>query len=582
MGTPSAADLLFVVPGSGRGSIWTGTSTTTDAVAVAGGRIVALGSDARDLRTSGTEVVELRGRTLLPGFRDGHLHPLNGGAESLDCDLVDSADVDEVLSRLARFVADHPDPAATPWVLGWGYPPEILPGGVGRAEVLDAVVGDRPAALWSSDHHMVWVNRRALEVAGITAATNDPPRGTVVRDADGHPVGTLLEAAEHLLDAHIPPRGVAKEARGLEVGLHRMAAAGLVFGQDAWCTPGMLAAYRRVADAGRLTADLDLACKVEVDGWAEQVAVFEDLRREAERDRTRRRADGVPGGRLTATTVKFFVDGVIEGGTAAMIDPYLPLDGSGPVGSERDAGCAGTHDHGIANWDLDELTRAAAAMDAAGFQLHLHAIGDAGIRLALDAIEAVAARNGARDRRPVIAHTHLVHPDDLPRFRELGVVANFEPLWAQDNEIMRDLTAPRLGAERTRWQYPIGSLVRDGAAVSFGSDWPVSSHEPLAGIAVAVTRQVPGGHDDRVFLPGERIDLDAALRAYTAGTAHQAGDEADAGTIAVGQRADLVVTAHDVLRVPPRELGDVDVDGTWLAGRPVHRGTSEDGKYLPN
>ncbi|GGI04176.1 amidohydrolase [Egicoccus halophilus] len=568
MGSP-VAETLFVVPDPTRAAVWTGTGITTDAVAVAGGRIVALGNEARQRRGSRTEVVELHDATLLPGFRDGHLHPLNGGAETLDCDLVDSVDVDEVVRRLAAFVAAHPDREATPWVLGWGYPPEILPGGVGRVEVLDAVVGDRPAALWSSDHHMVWVNRRALEVAGITAATPDPPRGTIVRDRDGHPVGTLLEAAEHLLDAHVPLRGVDKEARGLEVGLQRMASAGLVFGQDAWCVPAMYAAFRQVAGAGRLTADLDLACKVEADGWSAQVAVFADLRREAGRDQARRRRDGVPGGRLTATTVKFFVDGVIEGGTAALLDPYLPLPGTAGHGGGQ--GCGAGHDHGIANWDLAELADAATAMDAAGFQLHLHAIGDAGIRLALDAIEQVARRNGPRDRRPVIAHTHLVHPDDLPRFRALGAVANFEPLWAQDNEIMRELTVPRLGAERSRWQYPIGSLIRDGAAVSFGSDWPVSSHEPLDGIAVAVTRRAPGRPDVPAFLPDQRIDLDAALRAYTLGTAHQAGDEAQAGTIAVGRRADLALTSQDVLRVPARELGDVEVAGTWLAGRRVHR-----------
>ncbi|MFA9430310.1 amidohydrolase [Egicoccus sp. AB-alg2] len=567
MGRAGTAEVLFVVEDPRRASIWTGTDAPTDAVAVAEGRIVALGPDARSWRGPGTEVVALREGSLLPGFRDGHLHPLNGGAETLDCDLVDSVDVDEVLARLRTFVADHPDPADTPWILGWGYPPEILPGGVGRAELLDRVVAERPAALWSSDHHMVWVNTRALEVAGITAATADPPRGTIVRDADGHPVGTLLEDAEHLLEAHIPPRGVEKEARGLEVGLQRMVSAGLVFGQDAWCVPAMLDAYRRIAEAGGMRADLDLACKVEPDGWVDQVAAFEAVRARAAADEAARRRDGVPGGRVTATTVKFFVDGVIEGGTAALLEPYLPLDGHG---------CGDAHDHGISNWTADELTQAAAAMDAAGFQLHLHAIGDAGIRMALDAIDAVARRNGPRDRRPVIAHTHLVHPDDLPRFRRLGVVANFEPLWAQDNEIMRDLTVPRLGPERARWQYPIGSLVRDGAHVSFGSDWPVSSHEPLDGIAVAVTRQVPGeapgagAAGDEVFLPDERIGLDAALRAYTAGTAHQAGDEAEAGTIALGQRADLVVTAQDVLRVPPRELGDVEVAGTWLRGRRVH------------
>jgi predicted amidohydrolase YtcJ len=561
------AELLFLADGPGwgpGGSIWTGTGRPTTAVAVRDGRIVALDREAVDRRGPRTEVVELRGRTLLPGFRDGHIHPLAGGAESLDCDLVDATDVDDVLRRLRAYAEATPDAA---WVLGYGYPPEVLPGGVGRAGTLDAVVADRPVALWSSDHHMVWCNTRALAVAGITAGVADPPRGTVVRDGDGHPVGTLLEEAELLLEPHLPPRGLAKEARGLEVGLARMTSAGLVWGQDAWTLPETLPSYLHVADAGRLTADLDLAFKVEVDRWAEQVAVFEDARRDAAAAAARRRSDGVPGGRLTATTVKFFVDGVIEGGTAAMLDPYCAFGDASA--HHADDG----HDHGISNWDLDELAAAATAMDAAGFQLHLHAIGDAAIRMALDAFARVAATNGPRDRRPVVAHTHLVHPDDRPRFRQLGAVANFEPLWAQRNEIMLDLTEPRLGAERSRWQYPIGSLVRSGAHVSFGSDWPVSSHVPLAGIAVAVTRRGASGPGAaEVFLPEEAIDLADALAAYTAGTAYQAGDEDEAGMIAVGRRADLALLAADLATVAPSELPAVEVTGTWLAGDRVHRG----------
>jgi predicted amidohydrolase YtcJ len=552
----STVPLLFVLDDPGRGSIWTGTATTTDAVAVADGRIVALGAEARDRRGPRTEVVTVGEGTLLPAFRDGHLHPLDGGAETLDCDLVDSADVDEVLRRLAAYDRVRRD---DPWVLGYGYPPEILPHGVGRAATLDAVVGDRPVALWSSDHHMVWVNSAALRRAGITAATADPPRGTIVRDRDGHPVGTLLEEAEKLLEDHLPPRGTAKEARGLEAGLTRMAAAGIVWGQDAWTTPARLASYQRVADAGRLTADLDLAFKVEVDGWREQLPAFLDARAEAVDAASRRRTDGVLGGRLTATTVKFFVDGVIEGGTGLLTEPYCAF------GDQHDG-----HDHGIANWDLDELVEAAAAMDSAGFQLHLHAIGDAAVRRALDAFEAVAERNGPADRRPVVAHTHLVHPDDLPRFRRLGAIANFEPLWAQPNEIMTELTEPRLGAVRSAWQYPIGTLVRSGAHVSFGSDWPVSSHRPLDGLAVAVTRQRPDDPEGEVFLPDERLGLDEALAAYTAGSAFQAGDEEVAGTIAVGRRADLVLTAQDVTRVAPVTLGEVEVAATYLAGRRVH------------
>ncbi|MEX1162074.1 MAG: amidohydrolase [Nitriliruptor sp.] len=558
------ADLLVVLDDPAHGSIWTGTGRPTDAVAVADGRIVALGFEARERRGPRTEVVEVSDGSLLPAFRDGHAHPLNGGAESLDCDLVDSPDVDEVLRRLAAFVAaDGAGGGATSgvdaWVLGWGYPPEVLPGGVGRASTLDAVVGDRPVALWSSDHHMVWCNSRALAVAGITAATDDPPRGTIVRDADGTPVGTLLEEAEHLLEAHIPPRGIDKEARGLRVGLDRMTSAGIVWAQDAWITLPLLPAFSRVADAGDLTVDLDLAPKVEVDGWRDQVEAFVEARREVADATVRRTANGVPGGRLSLTTVKLFVDGVIEGGTGALLEPYCAL--------AHDAGSGGGH--GIANWEPGELAEACAAFDAAGFQLHLHAIGDRAVRDALDAFGHVAEVNGDRDRRPVTAHTHLVHPDDRARFRSLGAVANFEPLWAQPNEIMVDLTEPRLGAERAGWQYPIGSLLRSGAHVSFGSDWPVSSLVPLEGIGVAVTRRVPGETDGQVLHPSERITRDEALGAYTAGVAYQAGDEHEAGIIAVGSRADLVLTGADVTRVPDDVLGQIPVRRTWRSGSTV-------------
>ncbi|MBW3659988.1 MAG: amidohydrolase family protein, partial [Actinobacteria bacterium] len=420
----AAPELLFT-----GGRIWPGLGARlVTAVAVAGGRIVAVDDDAVASRGPATEVVALDGRTLLPAFRDGHIHPLAGGTETLDCDLVDAASVAEVQRRLVAFVASDRSGDGG-WVLGYGYPPELLPGGVGRASTLDDAVADRPVALWSSDHHMVWVNTRALQVAGIDAGTPDPPRGTIVRDADGAAVGTLLEEAEHLLTPHLPPRDETKEARGLEEGLARMAAAGLVWGQDAWSSPERLGSYTRVADAGRLTADLDIAWKLEPDRWQDQVGAFTDARREVERGAERRRRDGVPGGRLTNRTVKVFVDGVIEGGTGAMLEPYCDHGDLQHAGAPR----------GILNWERGDLLEAAAAMDAAGFELHMHAIGDAAVRLALDTVAAVASRNGPRDRRPVVAHTHLVHPGDVPRFAELGVIANLEPLWAQRNEIMTEL-----------------------------------------------------------------------------------------------------------------------------------------------
>lgn len=540
MGAPA---LLFT-----GGRIWTG-GPPTDAVAVDGGRIVALGSAALEARGAGTEVIQLGGATLLPGFRDGHVHVLDGGVESLACDLTDAADVDDILARVRAYDQEHP---GGDWLLGYSYPPEVLPAGVGHAVVLDLAVAHRPVALWSGDHHMVWCNTRALEVAGIDAFVGDPPRGMIVRDREGRPTGTLLEAAEELLEPHLPARTAARDRDGLGEGMRRLSAAGIVFAQEASVPPERVPTYLEAAEEGRLSVDLDLALRVDPDHWRDQVEAFREARATVEDMARRRRADGVPGGELTCRTVKLFLDGVIEGGTGALLDPYADAPDS----------------RGILNWEPEELHAAASRFDRAGFELHMHAIGDAAVRLALDTVEAVARGNPKRSRRPVTAHTHLVHPDDRGRFAALGVIANFEPLWAQPNGVMVDLTEPRLGAARSAWQYPIGSLLRSGAPVSFGSDWPVSSPVPLEGIAVAVSRQTARGEPAGGWNPSERITLDEALRAYTAGTAAQAGGPAE-GVIAVGEPADLVAVGADLRYVPPRALSEIPVIGTWLAGRRV-------------
>lgn len=533
------------------GRVWTGAAVT-DALVVADGRVVAHGArDLDGLVGPATREVDLAGATVLPAFRDGHVHVLEGGTESLACDLTDAADVTEVLERVRRY-AEATDDAA--WLLGYSYPPEVLPGGVGRAVDLDRVVDHRPVALWSGDHHMAWCNTRALQAAGIGAATPDPPRGTIVRDADGAPTGLLLEAAMDLLAPHLPAWTADHMQRGLRLGLQRLAAAGITFAQEAAATPDRVAVYGAVADAGDLTADLDLALRVDPARWRDQVDEFGSIRADVAGAAAGHAARDPDGGRLTAGTVKLFLDGVIEGGTGSLLEPYADAPDS----------------HGIANWELRELVAAAIALDAAGFELHMHAIGDAAVRMALDTVAAVRRANGPRERRAVVAHTHLVHPTDLPRFRQLGVVANLEPLWAQRNGVMTELTEPRLGPERSTWQYPIGSLVRDGAHVSFGSDWPVSSVVPLEGIAVATTRQTAAGDPPAGWLPGERVDLVTALRAYTVGTAHQAGAPAGVGTLAVGAPADLLVVDGDPFRTELAALGALRVLATWRRGRPVH------------
>jgi predicted amidohydrolase YtcJ len=257
---------------------------------------------------------------------------------------------------------------------------------------------------------------------------------------------------------------------------------------------------------------------------------------------------------LRAGTIKFFADGVIEMGTGYLLEPY------------EDA----PHTCGLPNWSPEELSEAVTAFDADGFQIHIHAIGDGGVRMALDAIEVASVRNGPRDRRPVIAHTQVVQGVDRSRFASLGVIANFEPLWACLDPTMEELTLPRLGPERSALQYPIATIARAGAHISFGSDWPVSSMHPLHGLAVAVTRQNRDGKPDGGWLPEERLPITQALAAYTAGTAYQGFEDDMGGVIAEGRRADLCVLSADISAMAGREVADVAVTGTWTGGREVH------------
>ncbi len=342
------------------------------AVAVEGGRFVALDGEAL---ASSARRIDLAGRTLVPGFRDGHIHPLWGGAQLLGAPIADVVDVDDLLVRLARHARQNP---GLSWIVGSGYPPEILPAAIGEAAVLDSVVRDRPVALWASDHHTMWVNSMALAAAGIDAGTPDPPLGTIARHGDGSPRGTLFESATALVEPHLPAPSAEDKVRGLGLALERMAAAGIVAAQEAAVAPADVAVYQDLAAAGRLTVDVAVALRVDPERWRSQRPAF--------------LAAQEMGG-VRVRTVKLFVDGVIETGTGALLEPYT--DDPGSVG--------------IANWTGSELAEAVVAFDADGFQVHLHAIGDAAIRMALDAVGQARRLNGPRDRRAVIAHTQLVH-----------------------------------------------------------------------------------------------------------------------------------------------------------------------------
>jgi predicted amidohydrolase YtcJ len=298
-----------------------------------------------------------------------------------------------------------------------------------------------------------------------------------------------------------------------------------------------------LAAAGELTVRSNLAFRADPDHWEDQLAEFQDARAAV-------RALG-RSALLRAETVKFFADGVIEGATAAMLEPYV-----------------GTADRGMPVWSDSELARAVGAFDALGFQAHIHAIGDAAIRAGLDAIETAIRENPLWDRRPVIAHVQLVDPLDLERFGQLGVVANFESYWSQPDPLQVTLTAPRLGAERTDRQYPAATLAELGAVLSHGSDWPVSTNNPVEAIWVAATRQTAAGDPPGGWVPTERLTLDQAIEAATWGSAYQGWTDAYRGRARVGYQADLVALTADLAEDGWRPA-DAAVAGVWLAGRQV-------------
>ena len=426
---------------------------------------------------------------------------------------------------------------------GDAFDPTLAPGGRFDARWLDTVVADRPVALRTMDHHTMWVNSEALRRAGIDAGTPEPAAGEIVRRADGSPLGTLREwgAIGPVLDL-LPVPGPGEQAAALAEVSALFAAAGITWVQDAWVDHGQVDAWLAAAAAGALRFRANLAFRAEPTSWKDQLGEFA-----ADRERV----TGEGRGWLTARTVKFFADGVVRGrhrrAAASRTTTARTRTGS-PTGT------------------ADELADAIAAADALGFQAHVHAIGDAGVRLALDAIAETARRNGPADRRPTLAHVQLIDPADLPRFAALGVIANLEPLWAQPDPLMTELTLPRVGAARGARQYQIASLLRSGARVSFGSDWPVTAYQPLPGIATAVTRQTPAGHPGGGWLPAERVTAAQALAAYSAGVAYQAFEEHQWGVLRPGMRADLVHLAADPAAVPARELRDLPVLGTWLAG----------------
>lgn len=543
------ADLVFT-----GGPVFTANTVRSRAgsVAVKDGRIVAVSpGHLTDLVGPSTEIVDLRGRMLIPGFQDAHVHPVWGGLDMLRCDLAEYATADEYLDAIAGYVDAHPDDE---WILGGGWQMSAFPGGTPTAATLDRVTGDRPAFFPNRDGHGAWVNSAALRLAGIERDTPDPADGRIERDADGAPSGTLHEGAMSLVNRLLPEETLERLTEALLVGQRYLHSFGITAWQDA-----IVGSYGDAGDPGpaylRAAADGTLTARVVGAIWWDRTAGLEQIPSILER-RERYR-----GGRFAATSVKVMQDGVAENFTASMLEPYC--DGHGHF----------TENSGISFVPPEILNEAVPILDAEGFQVHFHAIGDRAVRECLDAVEHAIARNGRGDNRHHIAHIQVVHPEDVPRFRELGVAANMQSLWATYEPQMVELTLPFLGSPRDAWQYPFGDLLRTGAVLAAGSDWSVSTPDPMAAIHTAVNRKAAPGYEEGeydAFLPEQAIDLATSLTAYTAGSAWVNHLDATTGTIEAGKLADLAVLDRDPFAGPVDEIGATRVLQTFVEGERVY------------
>ncbi len=540
------------------GRLRTSTGDYVAAAAISHGNFVAVGTadDMVPWIDSNTEVIDLKGRLALPALGDAHVHAVGGGLESLQCNLhglTKRSDYQRVISQYVKGLAGGD------WVLGGGWSMDSFPGGVPEAAELDALVGTRCAILNNRDHHSAWVSSAVLARARITRTTPDPFSGRIERDDKGNPTGALHDGAMALVGTIVPKPTKQELLAGLLAGQRQLHSKGITYYQDACIghadeigTPDSFGAYTQASKEGLLTAQVVGALWWDRNRGLDQIDEFLE-RRELAKE-----------GPFQATSIKIMLDGVAETQTAAMSTPYLDSAGSA------------SHHAGEPFIGQDLLKKIVTTLSASGFQVHIHAIGDRAVHMALDAYESVPEAE-RQERRHHIAHLQFIDPRDVPRFGRLSVVANFQPLWACNDAQMTELTIPKVGKERANWQYLISSVQSAGGKIAFGSDWPVSSPDPLKEMHVAVNRMLCStGSDDgdpeysTPLLPDEAITLENAVGAFTQGVAFLNHQENYLGKIALGYRGDLCVLDRDIFTAPTAEIGMASAVMTVAGGKVVY------------
>ena len=545
---PQHADRIFV-----NGKIWTADDTRpmAEALAIQGDTILAVGSsdEIRKLASKETAIVDLNGRLIVPGFQDSHLHFPGDPVNSVQLDGLET--LESFQKRLAEFSKAHPD---LKWITGGGWGYSAFPNQTVDKKYIDAVISDRPVYVSERDGHMGLANSKALEIAGITRATPDPPNGHIMKDSNGEPTGELKEAAQDLIRSHIPKPTLQETYETLLHHMDQAAAEGLTSVQNASWDPEDQPVYLRALAAGALKLRFRFAPMIlpkeggapnehhlKTPLTAKDLKLYKDLR------------DTFRGPLIKFGSIKGVLDGTVDAKTAAMFEPYV---GGGT---------------GIAFWEQEDLNKTVALYDQEGFQVLLHAIGDRAINMALNAFEYAAKTNQTSGRRHRIEHAEVPRMSDLPRFKSLGVIASTQALFANPDPTVLQNFAVVLGPERAKHADSFKLYDDAGAVQAFGSDWGVFNFSPLKGIYCAVTRMTPEGTPAGGWYPDGRISVDAALRHYTRDGAYASFDEQVRGTLTPGKLADLVVLSKDILTIPAAEIPKTKVLLTLMGGKETYR-----------
>ncbi|MDO8680776.1 MAG: amidohydrolase [Acidobacteriota bacterium] len=543
-----AVDLIVV---NARVYAGDGASELAEAVAVRGNKVIRVGtnSEIRRLRRAQTTVIDAKGGAVLPGFNDAHAHFISGGLSLDQVNLLEAKTLDEVRDTVRVWAESHPE---REWILGRGWYYQPFTGGLPTRQILDALVPDRPAYLTAYDGHTGWANTRALKLAGITRRTKNPANGTVVKDPrTGEPTGVLKESAMQLMRAASPQPTREDKVAAIRAGLEEAHRLGVTSVQNAGGSPEDLDLYNELRKRGELTLRVYQALS------ADASLTDADLDR-LEQVRTRFADDPL----LKTGAVKLMADGVIETHTAAMLEPYANRPET----------------KGHANFTPEQLNKVVAMLDRRGWQVMTHAIGDAAVRMALDAYEAAAKTNAApeRGRRHRIEHIETIDPADIKRFGAIGVIASMQPLHGLPSPAGDDVWSTNIGPERAARGWVWNSMARAGGKLAFGSDWPVVTIDPLMGLHVAITRTRLDGLPEGGWLPAERLPLRKAIDAYTRNAAWASYDELRKGTLSRDMLADLIVLSDDIFNTPPGRIIDAHVVVTIVDGKVVYRRDAPD------